>query len=333
MAKGKTPRFPWEIQVAVWRRLAKRENVNAIAAALEGTEFPVSESTIRRWGKSLSDLPNSTILQLPDDLQLFWEEVTGRRVPTIPRATADGIVEEGAFDELAIFADLMVKRLDPPPLPNEAVKETRVPALWSGSSAGSLNENPITDAAALRVEADWPASRCDIRNHPLFAELQACLGINHQAFVALAGVQAVYETYRATSIQSLDFLCSDLLPKAGWFTAQECSLLGEVLLMDAFHHSTTGGGFEFKPEVVELPNDRATTISGRQWTLQMASSSIRRPTPDELMDVAAAWPRLVDDAHASAIFKLLGGTWERVQLSIKDFRTAMPSRSQLEKRW
>lgn len=284
----------------MWRGLARGETPSECARRLDQTESSASRSSVTRLFEGFPTLNDGMAAQLPDDLQVFWSELTGRQIPKVATSTADVSMAEDSFRELVIFAELVVKRLEPP-LPAEIANRGYESELWLGSRLGAPLDNPVTDPVVLAVEADWPTLRCDIRTHPLFPELRERLGAADQAFAALDRVQAAYDTYRETSVQAWAYVRSNILERCRLFTNEECALLADVLLLDAYHHRTSGSEIQFKLIAGPSRTDERPESGDSRWVLQLGTTFVWRPAREEIEGVAARWPGLVADVSQGMI--------------------------------
>ena len=320
--------LPWNTRVKVWRRIARGDTDSAIARELERTEWSASRSSISRLRKTFSELGEAAVAQLPDDLMLHWQEVTGRQLPLQGRAQAVLSIPEDTMRELVAFANLLVERLEPPK-PLEAARAGSSAALWMGRATDVLLLDPPTDPALRAVEADWPATRGDLRGHPLFLELRKRLGTDHPAFKALVCVQASHDAYCKASAEALEHLSREVLGGSGLFSEEEGNSLADVMLLDSFHRASGGAGIAFDSTARDVAGATERDGPTRVWRLRLGAASIQRPTQAQSEEIRLRWPGLVDAAGESEAIERLAATGQAVLAAIDAFRSGLPTGASL----
>ena len=311
----------------MWRRIARGDSDLAIKRELQWTEWSASRSSIARLRDAFPELSEVAVAQLPDDLLLYWQKITGRQLPVQGQARGVPSIPEDTVRELVAFADLLVERLEPPK-PSEVARAGSPAALWIGRGAGSLTEPP-TDAALRVVEAHWPAGRGDVRRHPLFRELSDRLGADHLAFDALERVQACHEAYCAASTEAFEHLLDEVLQHAGLFSEEESRSLANVMLLDSFHQAVGGAGIAFDSTEREVAGSTEGDAPTRVWSLRLGAASIQRPTHAQIEEIRLRWPALVDAARESEAIGRLAATWQATLAAIDTFQSRLPTGASL----
>ena len=312
----------------MWRRMARGDTDSVIARELLRTDWSASRSSISRLRKAFPELGEAAVAELPNNLRLHWREITGRQLPLLGQGQRVPTMPEDTVRELVAFADLLVKRLEPPK-PPEAARVGDPAALWIGNGASALLTDPLTDAALRAVEANWPAGRGDVRRHPLFRELRDRLGADHPAFDALERVQACQESYCAASTEAFEHLRREVLRRSGLFNDGESHSLAAVVLLDSFHQAIGGAGIAFDSTEREVRGSTEGDSLTQVWSLRLGAASIQRPTQAQIEEIRLRWPALLDAAREPEAIRQLAAAWQSTQAAIDAFQSRLPTGASL----